>query len=317
MFVFLFDILPDVGHIRFTLRLAYMLHERGHEVYYTNTSDSAFTSELIRKGIGRVVYPDDLRWFAPDLVLLDYQLRYKALVYEKSKLRYIYVTMQLLSDCAVQDDAIPVLHLPPTDQSLIVSSFRHETLSGMLALLKQQRQQVIIVGLMEEASDDDTWRHFYEVIKSSCMDNPEYHVLLLTDSQEAVGRLFPLPDNVTIYRLLDLPAVLPLCDVALTTGGLNTLIECIHAHLPSLVYSTNETAEHRQSQQYVKQGLGLCAEVCRITPKIFGQQIEEVLRQKELIEERTKQVGEWFEIENKQLDRVVEQLENIIQQNKR
>ena len=83
MFEFLFDIKPDAGNVCPTTRLAYLISERGNKVYYTDTSDSVFTTGLLRKGIGRIIYPHDFRWFTPHLALLDYQLQDKQQVYNK------------------------------------------------------------------------------------------------------------------------------------------------------------------------------------------------------------------------------------------
>lgn len=44
MFEFLFDIKPDAGNVCPTTRLAYLISERGNKVYYTDTSDSVFTT---------------------------------------------------------------------------------------------------------------------------------------------------------------------------------------------------------------------------------------------------------------------------------
>ena len=46
MFEFLFDIKPDAGNVCPTTRLAYLISERGNKVYYTDTSDSVFTTGL-------------------------------------------------------------------------------------------------------------------------------------------------------------------------------------------------------------------------------------------------------------------------------
>lgn len=44
MFEFLFDIKPDAGNVCPTTRLACLISERGNKVYYTDTSDSVFTT---------------------------------------------------------------------------------------------------------------------------------------------------------------------------------------------------------------------------------------------------------------------------------
>ena len=90
MFEFLFDIKPDAGNVCPTTRLAYLISERGNKVYYTDTSDSVFTTGLLRKGIGRIIYPHDFRWFTPHLALLDYQLQDKQQVYNEYDINYLF-----------------------------------------------------------------------------------------------------------------------------------------------------------------------------------------------------------------------------------
>ncbi len=93
MFEFLFDIKPDAGNVCPTTRLAYLISERGNKVYYTDTSDSVFTTGLLRKGIGRIIYPHDFRWFTPHLALLDYQLQDKQQVYNEYDINYLFIAI--------------------------------------------------------------------------------------------------------------------------------------------------------------------------------------------------------------------------------
>ena len=72
MLNFLLDIAPDKSQLLLTIKLAGILREKKQEVYYTYTSNPAFTPVLYDKGISNcVLYPDDFRWLKPDLTLLD------------------------------------------------------------------------------------------------------------------------------------------------------------------------------------------------------------------------------------------------------
>lgn len=72
MLNFLLDITPDKSQLLITIKLAGILREKKQEVYYTYTSNPAFTPVLYNKGISNcVLYPDDFRWLKPDLTLLD------------------------------------------------------------------------------------------------------------------------------------------------------------------------------------------------------------------------------------------------------
>lgn len=95
MAVFLFDILGATGHVKPTLRLAILLKERGHEVFYTHTSRSIFSSYLAQKDIKKVSYPKGLDDCHPDLVLLDQVLRDRAGFYKSLRIPYLYVESAL------------------------------------------------------------------------------------------------------------------------------------------------------------------------------------------------------------------------------
>lgn len=67
MLNFLLDITPDKSQLLITIKLAGILREKKQEVYYTYTSNPAFTPVLYNKGISNcVLYPDDFRWLKPD-----------------------------------------------------------------------------------------------------------------------------------------------------------------------------------------------------------------------------------------------------------
>ena len=90
MLNFLLDITPDKSQLLITIKLAGILREKKQEVYYTYTSNPAFTPVLYNKGISNcVLYPDDFRWLKPDLTLLDCRHAAHASLYRKRLLNYI------------------------------------------------------------------------------------------------------------------------------------------------------------------------------------------------------------------------------------
>jgi hypothetical protein len=116
MFEFLFDIKPDAGNVCPTTRLAYLISERGNKVYYTDTSDSVFTTGLLRKGIGRIIYPHDFRWFTPHLALLDYQLQDKQQVYNEYDINYLFIAINKTDRKIDLMPEMPVVTLPPASR---------------------------------------------------------------------------------------------------------------------------------------------------------------------------------------------------------
>lgn len=160
---FLFDILPVDTDVKLTIQLACLLNEEGHEVYYTDSSDSAFTFYLLQKGIGRVLYPGDFRWFKPDLVLLDRRLENRIGFYRNRNIRIIYLGLWFGDKQNVSKD-FPLLFLAPSpldyqDQSdgwLVcagplldignisekVLSKREELLAGRMSRYKKQNSKL-------------------------------------------------------------------------------------------------------------------------------------------------------------------------------
>ncbi len=313
MFTFLFDILPDTGHVRITLHLASVLHKNGHEVYYTDSSDSVFTDGLMEKGIGRILYPEDFKWFTPDIVLLDYQLKEKRQFYQKHKIKYVFIAMQVLSGISEKDLGLPVIYLAPSENTLSsTDNHRSEKLLDRLPGLKEDRNNIIIIGLLEEGEKLKDLIDFYKIIKESCLMNKHYQMVLLTNSEKATKQLFSLPDNMMIYRLVDLHEVLPFCDIALISGDLNTMIEGVYANVPSVVYFNSGKNQTQCTKEYIKQGLGLNSEVDKITLKRFEKQMVEVLQNKNQMQEKLKKIKEKFENENNKFEQIINCLINKI-----
>lgn len=314
MFTFLFDILPDTGHVRITLHLASALYESGHEVYYTDSSDSVFTDGLMEKGIGRILYPEDFKWFTPDIVLLDYQLKEKTQFYQKHKIKYVFIAMQVLSGISEKKMGLPVIYLAPSGDTLLSShNHRSEKLLNRLPGLKEDRNNIIIIGLLEEGGKLKDLIDFYEIIKESCLMNRHYQMVLLTNSEKATEQLFSLPDNMMIYRLVDLHEVLPFCDIALISGDLNTMIEGVYANVPSVVYFNSGRNQAKYTREYIRQGLGFNSEVNKITLKRFEKQMIEVLQNKDQIQKKLRKTKDFFEAETQKAEEIINRLIHIIE----
>ncbi len=311
MLTFLFDIAPEAGHIRFTLELAVCLNNKGYEVRYTDTSDSVFTSGLIQKGIGRVIYPGDFRWFTPDLVLLDYQLTSKAFFYHRHHISYIYITVSFPGNLTGKKNGVPLLHLPPSDQVVTSSSARLEHLGVMLQEWKKESSLLVIAGLLHQEQESTRLFRFYRNLKRACAANHRYRFIVQSGDRELAQHLFPLPDNMFFYRLLDLRSVLPDCDLVLTSGELETLSECIRAGIPFLVYPSPGKETYRESTLSLPPGLDYEGDL-EATPERFERQVTRLLQHKEEIRENAQQLYRTFEEKNRQLEHIIEDLTRYI-----
>ena len=141
MLNFLLDITPDKSQLLITIKLAGILREKKQEVYYTYTSNPAFTPVLYNKGISNcVLYPDDFRWLKPDLTLLDCRHAAHASLYRQLAIDYIFIAMQLRTKKHTGQD-ISVLYLPPTPYLSSGSGPRVESLAKRLQGYKKRQRK--------------------------------------------------------------------------------------------------------------------------------------------------------------------------------
>lgn len=302
MYSFLFDILPDTGHVRTTLELASLLKKKGHSVCYTDSSDSVFTNDLMDEDIHRAYYPGDFRFYTPDLVLLDYELQDRVPLYQRYGINYMFLNMQLLGSAFESYDSTLLFRLPPSPRAVPPPDIPSNKLSDWLITTKKDENRIIIFGLLEEGGYSPKQDNIYEAVKKSCITNPRYQVILLTNNKKSVRTLFPLPNNMMIYRTVDLPSILPFCDVALISGDLNTMIEAIQANVPTITYPVSEnTEQNRRISGYLEAGLGIDGQVKKMTSEVFEQQIAKVMQQKEEIQVKLQATRNLFESENKKL----------------
>lgn len=279
MLNFLLDITPDKSQLLITIKLAGILREKKQEVYYTYTSNPAFTPVLYNKGISNcVLYPDDFRWLKPDLTLLDCRHAAHASLYRQLAIDYIFIAMQLPNQKNIQDKDISVLYLPPTPYLSSGSGPRVESLAKRLQDIKKDKGRNIIVGLLGKGNKNSKiLEDFYRVIKRSSIRNPRYQFILLTDIQN-VYQSFELPGNMELFRTLNLNTILPLCDLALTDSYSDVWLDCTFAQIPVLRYSPKN--------------------MINITPMKLEQQIEYALQNKITLTQKAKELCDFLYLAN-------------------
>lgn len=295
MYELLFDIKPQTSQIRVTIRLATLLSRKGNQVYYTHTSDSIFTMDLLKKGIGRVLYPDDLQWFTPNLALLDYLLKEKASVYSHYGIRYMYVIARKNMDGTMieQMNRIPLLYLPPSPYQALSQSARETDFIDKIEEIKEDHSRSVIIGVLEEDGYSLTdIEQVYKAIKYCGINNPGYQFIILTNQGVIEEKLFVLPENISVYRPYDLQSLLPLCDMALVRGDGNANIECVFAHIPVLELTSRK--------------------LNRITPLKLEKKIKETIGNRDYLINQQKQLCHFYLQENLQIDSlanwIIEQL---------
>ena len=128
---------------------------------------------------------------------------------------------------------------------------------------------------------------FYRVIKRSSIRNPRYQFILLTDIPN-VYQSSELPDNMELFRTLNLNTILPLCDLALTDSHSDAWLDCTFAQIPVLKYSPKD--------------------MINITPMKLEQQIEYALQNKTTLTQKAKELCDFFERKNREINKIADML---------
>lgn len=364
MAIFLFDILGATGHVKPTLRLAVILKEQGHEVFYTHTSRSIFSSYLAQNGIGTVLYPDDLRTCFPDLVLLDQVLRDRADFYEYLRIPFIYVESAL--------SGLKRQGVPPLDSGFIPTNSRFsDFICDLLWALKSRKnittsvKQLVLaatpldypgeVNLLVENvgpfwcevknvytpprqrqslysfldkrkvegkiilycsldtyqgfSDSLKVRHFYKILRPLCERHSEYELVVSINGKIHALDLMPLPRNMRIFKWMNQSEVLRYCDLVITHGGMNILMECVLAGVPMLVYpQAIHFDQCGNAARIVYHKLGARGNMRNVTVNSMYEKIQQIIDDKRSISKRLIEMKELFIRKNASMDQAVDSL---------
>lgn len=163
-----------------------------------------------------------------------------------------------------------------------------ESLAKRLQDIKKDKGRNIIVGLLGKGNKNSKiLEDFYRVIKRSSIRNPRYQFILLTDIPN-VYQSSELPDNMELFRTLNLNTILPLCDLALTDSHSDAWLDCTFAQIPVLKYSPKD--------------------MINITPMKLEQQIEYALQNKTTLTQKAKELCDFFERKNREINKIADML---------
>ena len=234
------------------------------------------------------------------MALLDYQLQDKQQVYNEYDINYLFIAINKTDRKIDLMPEMPVVNLPPIPYKLLPQGAKDDDFIDKLTEIKEDRSRTVIIGLLEDEEEErkvNTPSHmesFYKAMKQSASIHPQYQFILLTNHGEVETRLFSLPPNIAIYRLPRLQALLPLCDMALITGGITHWTECTFAHVPMAEFTPQE--------------------IKKITPVKLDRQIIDLLANREYIIERQKHLCAFFESESERMNEIADWLINRVKQ---
>lgn len=289
---FAFDVRPQTGELRVSLRLAERMFERGHTVYYNLIDSPVFRKRLTNRGILLVKYPWDLWLSTPDLVLLDPALRKRADVYRHygSTVAYIAAQREPGEPWLEEADGDLWIHLPPLSCKPFSHSPRQTDFVEEIKRIKEQRPETIVIGVAGEGMS-----RCYRILDACARHCPNFRIILSIGKQRMEEVWFAWPENISIYRQQELQPLLPLCDLMLTDENCVAWMDCVFACVPTWQLSANDQK--------------------RLTPSRLERRIHDMLADRPQLVERQKQLRLFYREQNRQLDTLINRLGDYLKQN--
>ncbi len=286
-----FDLRPQTGELRVSLRLAERMFEQGHTVYYNDFDSPVFRERLTGRGILRVRYPGDLWLSTPDLVMLDPAFRKRADVYRHfgSVIAYIAVQRKQTEPLLDEADGMLWLRLPPLSCKPFSHSPRQNDFINEIKKIKELQPGTVVIGVAGEGM-----LQRYRVLDYCARHHSDFRFILSAGKQQIEEAWFAWPENVSIYRQQELQPLLPLCDLMLTDGPCPTWMDSVFACVPTWQLSANERK--------------------RLTPSRLGHRIRDMLACHPQLVERQKQLRLFYREQNRQLDTLIDRLSDYLEQ---
>lgn len=288
---FAFDVRPQTGELRVSLRLAERMFEQGNTVYYNYFDSPVFRGRLIGRGILLVKYPGDLWLSTPDLVFLDPVFRKRADVYRHFGSIVAYITVQREQDELCLDEANGDLwiHLPPLSCKPFSHSPRQADFIGEINRIKEQQPGTTVIGVAGEGM-----QQCYRVLDYCARHCPDFRFILSTGKQRIEETWFAWSENVSVYRQQELQPLLPLCDLILTDESSVAWMDSVFASVPTWQLSANERKH--------------------LTPSRLERRIRDMLADHPQLVERQKQLRLFYREQNRKLDALIGRLGDYLEQ---
>lgn len=167
--------------------------------------------------------------------------------------------------------------LEDRDKGLYVS--RYVTLTEKLQFLKASGGMFIVYCSLGTLSGTDRKKAvcFWQKLKRTAMKDISLFFIFSIGQEIPYNILYPLTENIRVFRQVPQFDLLQYCDLMITHGGMNSITECILRQVPMLVYPLNRSWDQPgNAARVVFHGLGLKGSISRDSPMTIYRKIKKI-----------------------------------------
>ena len=133
-----------------------------------------------------------------------------------------------------------------------------------VCLQKQQRPDTKIIYCFSSTvmGFEKRSKIIFMKIRDICLRNPQFVFILSVGKYHNTSYLLPCPSNLYVFQQVPQLHLLSYCDLMITSGGMNSIAECIEKEVPMLVCPLSLKSDQLgNSARVVYHGLGLRARI--------------------------------------------------------
>ena len=153
---------------------------------------------------------------------------------------------------------------------------------------------------------------FFSKMKKVAELKPDIMFIFSISENLDIESLLPYPSNVTIFTSVPQYILLEYCDIMVTHGGMNSIVECVFNEVPMLVYPLSTRWDQPgNSARVVFHKLGMRGKIYSDTPKAISRKIDKMKEDLLVYKNNLRSMKKKFEAKNESQE-AVNVVESII-----
>jgi zeaxanthin glucosyltransferase len=140
-----------------------------------------------------------------------------------------------------------------------------------------------------------TCKKFFNDIARVCIKNPDFRIILSVGKFFNISDIISIPQNLYVFDNVPQSALLEHCDIVINHGGINTIVECIVAEKPMIVYPLSlDWDQPGCAARVVYHSIGVKGVIRRANAKSIERLIKKVIAQEEFYVENVRKLKAKF-----------------------
>ena len=156
---------------------------------------------------------------------------------------------------------------------------------------------------------------FFNSIAQVCTNNPDFRIILSVGTSFNVSDITSIPNNLYVFDNVPQLALLENCDIIINHGGINTIVECVMAEKPMVVYPLSlEWDQNGCAARVIFHNIGVKGVIRRARPKSIETLLKKVIDKEDFYIKNVRELKSKFKDKSSY---TLELIDRIIKEGKR